>query len=378
MTRDPRVLLDATSIPANRAGVGRYVEETVRALVARGYPLAVVTQERDAERFVELAPGLRVVAAPRAIESTARRLVWEQTELPRLARRLRVDVVHSPHYTMPLRTPVPVVVTLHDATFFSDPGVHVPAKRHFFRAWTRTSLRRAAVCLVVSQASADELVTWAGADRRRLRVAPLGVDHARFRPPSSVEKLVAREHLGLSDRPYLAFLATLEPRKNVPALVRGFVLASERLTDPPALVLAGAPGWDDDVDPAIAAVPDHLTVLKPGYLPLEDLPGFLGGAELVCYPSLGEGFGLPVLEAMACGAPVLTTRLLSLPEVGGDAVAYTGTSAEEIAGSIEALLCDPDRLAELRGLATRRAATFDWARTADGCVAAYRSAASSR
>ncbi|HCX84387.1 MAG TPA: glycosyl transferase family 1, partial [Micrococcales bacterium] len=100
MTRDPRVLLDATAIPANRAGVGRYVEELVRALSARHYPLAVVTQARDAERFAALAPHARIESAPAAIEPTARRLVWEQTGLPSLARRLRADVVHSPHYTM--------------------------------------------------------------------------------------------------------------------------------------------------------------------------------------------------------------------------------------------------------------------------------------
>ncbi|TNU75925.1 glycosyltransferase family 4 protein [Miniimonas arenae] len=375
MSRDPRVLLDATAIPANRAGVGRYVEELVRALSARHYPLAVVTQARDAERFAVLAPHARIESAPAAIEPTARRLVWEQTGLPSLARRLRADVVHSPHYTMPLASPVPVVVTLHDATFFSDPGVHVPAKRHFFRTWTRLSLRRAAACVVVSQASADELVTWAGADRRRLTVAPLGVDHARFRPPTERERHDAAAHLGLSGRPYVAFLATLEPRKNVPALVRGFVAAAGRMSDPPALVLAGPPGWDDQVGPAVAAVPDGLQVLAPGYLPIEDLAGYLGGAELVAYPSLGEGFGLPVLEAMACGAAVLTTRRLSLPEVGGDAVAYTGTSDEEIAGSLEALLGDAERLAELRRRAPLRAATFDWDRTADGCVAAYRAAA---
>lgn len=375
MTREPRVLLDATAIPADRAGVGRYVEELVRALSARHYPLAVVTQARDAERFAALAPHARIESAPAAIEPTARRLVWEQTGLPSLARRLRADVVHSPHYTMPLASPVPVVVTLHDATFFSDPGVHVPAKRHFFRTWTRLSLRRAAACVVVSQASADELVTWAGAVRRRLTVAPLGVDHARFRPPTEREKHAAAAHLGLSGRRYVAFLATLEPRKNVPALVRGFVAAAERMSDPPALVLAGPPGWDDQVGPAVAAVPDGLQVLVPGYLPIEDLAGYLGGAELVAYPSLGEGFGLPVLEAMACGAAVLTTRRLSLPEVGGDAVAYTGTSDEEIAGSLEALLGDAERLAELRRRAPLRAATFDWDRTADGCVAAYRVAA---
>lgn len=375
---EPRVLLDATAIPPNRAGVGRYVEEIVRALDRRDFPLTVVTQADDAEHFAALAPTVDVIAAPPAIRSTARRLIWEQTSLPALARRVRADVLHSPHYTMPLASRVPVVVTLHDATFFSSPEVHLPVKRHFFRTWTRASMRRAAECLVVSQASADELITWAGADRRRLRVTPLGVDHERFRPPNEEEKRRAAAHLGLEGKPYVAFLATLEPRKNVPALIGGFVRACADLPDPPALVLAGAPGWDQEVDPAISRVPSQLTVLKPGYLPIEDLPGYLGGAEMVCYPSLGEGFGLPVLEAMACGAPVLTTGLLSLPEVGGDAVAYTGTSEEEIAQGIVALLEAPEVTADLRRRGPARAAMFTWDRTADESVAAYRAAARSR
>lgn len=378
VTSTPRVLMDATAIPANRAGVGRYVEEIVRELARREYPLSVVCQTRDAQRFAELAPNVEIVSAPVAIESTARRFAWEQAGLPTLARKLKADLIHSPHYTMPLTSTIPVVVTLHDATFFSDPQVHVPAKRHFFRTWTGVSLRRAASCLVVSQASADELVTWARADRRRLVVAPLGVDHERFRPPSLDEIEAAKAHLGLEGRDYLAFLATLEPRKNVPALIRGFTAAMQDREKAPALVLAGAPGWDAAVEPTLAAVPDGVTVLKPGYLPLDLLPGYLGGAEIVCYPSLGEGFGLPVLEAMASGGAVLTTRKLSLPEVGGDAVAYCGTGDGDIAAGIDALLAEPERRADLRRRGVERAANFTWSRTVDGALEAYRRAASSR
>ena len=102
----------------------------------------------------------------------------------------------------------------------------------------------------------------------------------------------------------------------MPNLVRGWTKAVADMPNPPALVLAGGKGWDEDIDPALASVPSHLTVLRPGYLPLEDLPGFLSGCVVLAYPSIAEGFGLPVLEAMSCGAATLTTRLTSLPEVG--------------------------------------------------------------
>ncbi len=133
----------------------------------------------------------------------------------------------------------------------------------------------------------------------------------------------------------------------MPALVRAYIRAMTTRADRPALVLAGAPGWDAGVEPAVAAVPAGMTVLRPGHLPFDLLPGLLGGALVVAYPSLGEGFGLPVLEAMACGAAVLTTRKLSLPEVGGDAVAYTGTGAGDIAAALSDLLDNPERRAEL-------------------------------
>lgn len=378
MRTEPRVLLDATAIPAQRGGVGRYVDQLVAALDAAGAPLSVVCQLRDAELMSAMAPHSRVVTAAEELETRPARLAWEQTTLPRLTRRLGVDVLHSPHYTMPLATSVPTVVTLHDATFFSDRNLHGGVKASFFRGWTRTSLRRAAVCVVPSQATADELVRLTHARRDKLTVAYHGVDRALFDAPTPAQVAAVAKHLRLGDRPWIAFLGSLEPRKNVPALIRAYIRAvGPRVgaAERPALVLAGATGWDGGVEPAVAAVPRDLTVLRPGHLPVHLLPGLLGGARLVAYPSLGEGFGLPVLEAMACGAAVLTTRKLALPEVGGDAVAYTGTGAGDIAAALSDLLDDDARRAELSAAAFARAARFTWAASADAHREAYERAA---
>jgi glycosyltransferase involved in cell wall biosynthesis len=372
---DPRVLIDATAIPSERGGVGRYVDNIVAALDAAGAALSVVCQTRDAEVFAGLAPGSRVVPVAEELGSRPARLAWEQTTLPRLAKRLDVDVIHSPHYTMPLASPVPVAVTLHDATFFSDRGLHLGVKGRFFRAWTRTSLRRAAACIVPSQATADELVRYARARRSLLTVAYHGVDPARFHPPGPDEVRAVREHLGLGDDPWVAFLGTLEPRKNVPALIRGFSRFAADRTDVPALVLAGSPGWDSAIEPALTAAPPRLRVIRSGHLPVELLAGFLGGAEIMAYPSLGEGFGLPVLEGMASGACVLTTRRLSLPEVGGDAVAYTGVGAGEIAEQLALLMDDESRRAALGVAAVARAARFTWAASAAQHMEAFAAAA---
>jgi glycosyltransferase involved in cell wall biosynthesis len=360
------VAVDATAVPADRGGVGRYVDELLPALAAEGADLVVICQERDAGHYAELVPDAELRTAPAAIARRPVRLAWEQVGLPHLARRAGADVLHCPHYTMPLAARLPVVTTLHDATFFSHPEVHLPVKRHFFRTWTRVSLARARRCLTPSGATRDELVRLVGADAARVDVAHLGVDPARFHVPSAEERAAAREHLGI-DGPYLAFLGTLEPRKNLPALVRAW----STLDDPPDLVLAGGRGWDDDVDRVAAEVPAGHRLHRPGYLPLELLAGFLGEAQLVVYPSLGEGFGLPVLEAMACGAPVLTTRLLAIPEIGGDAVAYTGTDPGSIAADLRALLADPARRASLAAAGLERAAGFDWRSCARAHLAAY-------
>jgi len=210
------------------------------------------------------------------------------------------------------------------------------------------------------------------ADPTKLDVAYHGVDTAMFHRPTDEERARVRARLGLGDTSgYVAFLGMLEPRKNVPALVRAWIDVCDGRDDPPALVLGGAAGWDEDVDNAVAEVPANLRCLRPGYLPIRDLPGFLGGAMVVAYPSHGEGFGLPVLEAMACGAPVLTTPRLSLPEVGGDAVAYTEPDVASIAAALRGLLDDPDRRARLGAAGLERSGEFTWAASAEAHLAAY-------
>jgi glycosyltransferase involved in cell wall biosynthesis len=145
--------------------------------------------------------------------------------------------------------------------------------------------------------------------------------------------------------------------------------------DPPALVLAGGGSWSEEVDAAVASVPPHLRLCRPGYLPSSDLPGFLGGALVAAFPSRGEGFGLPVLEAMACGAPVLTTHCTSLPEVGGDAVEYTEPDAAAIGAALRSLIEDPSRRASLGIAGHARAQQFTWAASAAAHLDSYKRAA---
>ena len=359
------ILLDATAISAQRGGVGRYVEELARQAVLADAPVVVVCQQRDEHAFASFDCDL--VVAPRYVQSVPFRFLWEQVGLPLLARRLNATVIHSPHYTFPLITGRRRVVTVHDLTFWSYPDRHSLLKRLFFRWWISASARRRLDVIVPSRATGNEYERLVGADSERVTVAYHGVDRDTFHPPSAASVTRFAKKLGVES--WVAFVGTIEPRKNIVPLIEGFQSAVASSSPRPALLLAGASGWDNTVAEAInRAVSAGFDVRHLGYVPLADLSTFLGGATVVAYPSEGEGFGLPVLEAMSCGAPVLTTRSLSLPEVGGDAVAYTDTTAPAIGAALAELLNDSTRRAQLSRAAIERAAEFTWS----SCLAAHR------
>ncbi|MCU1527344.1 MAG: hypothetical protein JWP75_1107, partial [Frondihabitans sp.] len=367
--------VDATSIPANAGGVGRYLLNLVPALAARDdVELVVSSQARDAEMWSERAPRARVEVVPRWARTVPGRLLWEQVALPRLARRVHADVLLAPHYTMPIAHSMPVVVTLHDATFFSHPQLHSRLKRTFFRFWTRFSVRQAAVCVTPSQATLDEVRR---ATRARLDsgvVAYHGIDTARFRPQG--QNAQARAVTVFEGRgPYVAFVGTIEPRKNVVPLVEAFLRATddERLAGW-RLLIAGGAGWDDEATALLGSKRHSPRVQWTGFLDDGDLPGFLSGADLVAYPSDGEGFGLPVLEAMACGTAVLTTPRLALPEVGGEVAYYAEPDGPSLEKALSEILLDVRSRTTRAAEGPARAADFTWERSADEHMAAFRAA----
>ena len=284
----PRVAVDATAVPADRGGVGRYVDELLPALAAEGADLVgrLPGPRRRALR-ASSCPDADLRAAPAAI---ARRPVAAGLGAGRACRgwpgRPAPTCCTARTTRCRWSSRVPVVTTLHDATFFTHPEVHLPVKRRFFRTWTRISLRRARRCVTPSAATRDELVRVAGADAERVDVAHLGVDPARFHVPTAGERAAARAHLGSTGR-YVAFLGTLEPRKNVPALIRGW-WSDASTTHPPSCWPAAAAGTTRSTGRRRRCPRTHR-LLRPGYLPLELLAGFLGEARAGRLPEPRRG-----------------------------------------------------------------------------------------
>ncbi|WP_150306938.1 glycosyltransferase family 4 protein [Planctomonas psychrotolerans] len=370
-----RVLVDATSLPPTRGGVARYLAGLLSGLSDAGVRVRVAVKAEDVAWLREQAPGHRFVRVPSAVSRRPVRLLWEQVGLPLLLLRTRSELLHSPHYTFPLVLASRTVVTLHDATFFSAPEDHGRLKGAFFRLWTRLARTLARSTVVPSRATAAELEVHAGRTHHPVRVAHHGVDRMLFAPPAPGDVAAFALQHGLDpSRGWLAFLGTVEPRKNLPALFRAHRrLRTERPGSTPPLLVAGGLGWDQEARTLLEAAGNTpgADLRYLGYLPLASLGAFLGGSTAVIYPSSAEGFGLPVLEAMAAGATVLTSPRLALPEVGGDAVAYAEPTEDGIHVELADLLASPDRRAQLAALGEERATLFTWAACATVHVEAY-------
>lgn len=363
-----RLGFDATTLAGRISGVGYYTARLLQSLEAGAGDGLVERVLVLSNRDVPVASGPRLEVLSRRRFPV--RSVWMQLLLPGILRAARPDLVHFTNYLAPLATRVPYVVSVHDMTLSLVPETHTLKKRLLTSSLVPLVARAARRVLAPSESTRRDVIRLLGLDPGRVRVIPYAASEA-FRP---VPEGPARLATAYGVRPpYFLYVGTIEPRKNLCRALRAFARVAPGLPDH-QLVLVGDLGWKYAEVLAEARRPDLAgRVVLPGYVPEADLPLFYTHALAFVYPSLYEGFGFPVVEAMGCGAPVLTSRSSSLTEIAeGAALLVDPLDEAALAGAFSALAGDAGLRAELRAKGLARAAEFTWERTARETVEAYR------
>jgi len=365
---------DATAAARQRAGIGRYTRQLLTALAAIDDDTRYRLFYCAGGRMEGELPALnqRFTVRPLPLSDRVVNLVWQRAQLPLPVQAFigNFDLFHSPDFTLPPVRRKPTVLTIHDLAFMVKPECAYPTLRAYLAEVVPRSARRATRIIAVSAQTRRDLIERLGISQERITVVSeaAGVE---FRPAadSHVAGDVVRK-LGI-DGPYILSVGTLEPRKNYVRLLEAYAILRASGV-PHRLVIAGARGWLFDsiftrLD--LLGLRDHVSFLRPDE---QGLLALYQSASVCVFPTLYEGFGIPPLEALACGAPVACSSAASLPEVVGDAaLLFDPENVEEMAHCVHRLLEDATLGAILRERGTQRAAHFSWQRTAVETLEVY-------
>ena len=374
-----KILVNALLVSPQPSGLGRYILQLLEAMgphLLESESLPVVAPQGEGHRVSAAAgPAAEVIETSFTWDNRAARILYEQTQLPRLARSLGAGCLFGPAYAVPVSCPVPCVVTVHDLAFIRYPETQKLLNRLYLRTITKLSVMRSARVIAVSQNTQREIEAHFGVDPGKIRLVYNGIS-PRFAPAPPAAVTAVRERYALPER-FALYVGNLEPRKNLTRLVHAFRMAKRRAGFPHALVLAGQKAWlYGEIEKAIEEAREDVEIVTAGYIPAEELPALYSAADLFLYPSLYEGFGLPVLEAMACGAPVITSNTSSLPEVAGDAGRLVDPfSVEAMAAAIAEVLTDDALRREMAEKGKEQAKRFSWDRAARETLQVLREAA---
>ncbi|HEX5692468.1 MAG TPA: glycosyltransferase family 1 protein [Roseiflexaceae bacterium] len=358
-----------------RAGVSNYVEALLTHLAEIDHTnryTVYTTRGLDAQAL-PLPPNFRVRPSQFPTINPRVRIPWEQFLAPALLKLSKADVYHGVLNVVPLLCPVPSVVTIHDLSAFLFTQTFRRVNRAYTQWAIKVACRRATRILAVSEFTKREIVRWLHVPPERI-VVTYDAAEPRFHPPDPAALDAFRRRAGLPER-FILFVSTLEPRKNVPLLLDAYARIASS-TDAP-LLIGGGKGWlYEPIFAKVEALGLHDRVRFVGFIENDDLPLWYAAATVFTLPSLYEGFGMGLLEAMSCGTPVVTTTSSSLPEVVGDAgIQVPPTDADALAEALLRVLNNQELRADMRERGLERAQRFSWRETAERTLAVYRAAA---
>ena len=353
------------------AGISHYQRQSLRSLASAApsdWQLeAWVSPEVSREEF----PGILLHPAPWSLRRPLARILWEQFRLPGEVRG--ADLFHALAYVAPAFLRCPQVLTIYDLSFYREPDLLPAARRHYLRHATRWSARRARRILTISSAVAADIVKYLKVPVEKIDIAYPGVDRNRFRPLPAEAVVAFRRRESLPER-YWLYVGTLEPRKNLVTLLEAYAQLDRSLRLP--LILAGGAGWGSaEIQSRIERWQLGDSVFLPGFVSAADLPLWYNGADWFIFPSVHEGFGMPVLEAMACGVPTLTSEALALSELmANPEFCVTTRDPASWSATLKRAASDETWPQRAREHSLARAADFSWKHTAEQIIASYRAA----
>jgi glycosyltransferase involved in cell wall biosynthesis len=383
-TRPLRIAIDYTSAINQNAGIGRFVRNLVDAVVAHGSTDSFLLFHANPNpgRAPNYPSGSNVSHRELRISERWANIIWHRLQVPLPADWLTgpIDLFHSPDFVLPPVRAARSILTVHDLAFLLYPECADARLRAYLEKTVPRSVRRADYVVADSENTRNDVICLLGVPPERVTVVPGGVDPV-FRPVTDPTRLsTLRRSMGLDDTtPYILFIGVIEPRKNLMGLIEAFDILKSRRSLPHKLVVAGRRGWlSDSTMERAERSPYRSEIIFPGFIPEADLPTLYSAAETFAFPSHYEGFGLPVLEAMACGTPVVASRASSLPEVVGDAgMQVDPDDSDHLASALELLALNPEMRADFSTRGIARASTFTWEAAAEVMLDVYHKVAGS-
>ncbi|MHB1357182.1 MAG: glycosyltransferase family 4 protein [Anaerolineae bacterium] len=370
-----RIAIDYTSAIQQRAGIGRYTRHLVTALAALDHATNYVLFSAGRDPSPRAWPA-NFTRREVPISERYLSIIWQRLRLPLPVELFtgRVDVYHSPDFVLPPVIRARKVLTVHDLSFIRYPECSSPALLQYLIRSVPPSVRRADYLLADSLSTKQDLVELLGIPEERVTVVYAGYD-PRFNPypQGNDQEILAKYGIG---GPYILALGTLQPRKNFSMLIRAYNHLVHEHNIPHILVIGGGKGWlYDDIFATVKELGLEKRVLFPGFVADENLPALYRGAELFAFPSLYEGFGIPILEAMGCGTPVVTSTSSSLPEVAGDAaLCIDPQDSTALADAMWQALSDNTLRQTLQQRGLGRVKQFTWENAAIALLNVYRNA----